>query len=86
MQEGYAAPESAILAEDCESAITAFQSFVEWLFSAHEIKWLDECSAYIPHEGSTYELLADEEISANDAEVLIKHMDLHYKQKGYGGW
>lgn len=76
MQEGYQAPTSAIVAKNCESAINAFQAYVEWLFCEHEIKWLDDRSAYIPHEGTTYECLDDLEISEEEAQTLIHLMDV----------
>lgn len=76
MQEGYQAPTSAIVAKNCESAIDAFQSYVEWLFCEQEIEWQDDISAYIPHEGTTYEYLEDVEISEEEAQTLIRLMDV----------
>lgn len=82
--EGFETPSSAILVEDCESALDEFQSYVQWLYSDQEIKWLDDRSAFICHEGTTYHYLDSLELDGDQANTLIKLMDV--PSKGAKGW
>lgn len=82
--EGYAVPDSAILVQDCESALDEFQSYIEWLYGEHDIKWLDDRSVFIPHEGTTYHYYDSLELDGDQANTLIKLMDV--PSKGANGW